>query len=80
MHTVIRNTILDKNVMVEAGATIGGEGGSVARGLTAHQHGITVIGKGSIVDPEAQTSLSPGDLLAGSRPDNRHLILNPQID
>ncbi len=42
--TVIRNTILDKNVIVTDGATIGVEGGSVARGLTAHQDGITVIG------------------------------------
>ena len=46
---VISNTILDKNVVVTDGATVGVEGGSVTRGLTAHQHGITVIGKGSIV-------------------------------
>jgi glucose-1-phosphate adenylyltransferase len=47
--TVISNTILDKNVTVTDGATIGVEGGSVTRGLTAHEHGITVIGKGSVV-------------------------------
>ena len=47
--TVISNTILDKNVTVTDGATIGVEEGSVTRGLTVHEHGITVIGKGSIV-------------------------------
>ncbi len=50
--TVISNTILDKNATVTDGATIGVEGRSVTRGLTAHQHGITVVGKGSIVERE----------------------------
>jgi glucose-1-phosphate adenylyltransferase len=49
-HAVVQNAILDKNVVIEAGATVGvDKEHDRARGLVVSSGGITVVGKGQVV-------------------------------
>jgi glucose-1-phosphate adenylyltransferase len=49
-HAVVENAILDKNVVVEEGATVGvDKEHDRARGLVVSSGGITVVGKGQVV-------------------------------
>ena len=51
-HSVVRNAILDKNVAVLAGATVGVDKDyDQARGFVVSAGGITVVGKGQVVAP-----------------------------
>ena len=51
-HAVVENAILDKNVVVEEGATVGvDKDRDRARGFTVSSGGITVVGKGQVVAP-----------------------------
>jgi glucose-1-phosphate adenylyltransferase len=51
-HAVVENAILDKNVHVQEGATVGvDKEHDRARGLVVSDGGITVVGKGQIVKP-----------------------------
>jgi glucose-1-phosphate adenylyltransferase len=51
-HAVVRNAILDKDVAVLAGATIGvDKEHDRARGFTVSAGGVTVVGKGQVVAP-----------------------------
>jgi glucose-1-phosphate adenylyltransferase len=51
-HAVVRDTILDKNVAVLAGATVGvDKEHDRARGFMVSVGGITVVGKGQVVAP-----------------------------
>lgn len=51
-NATIRRAILDKNVVVEAGASVGVDHArDLARGFTVTETGITVVGKGSRVVP-----------------------------
>jgi glucose-1-phosphate adenylyltransferase len=51
-HAIVENAILDKNVCVQAGATVGvDKEHDRARGLVVSDGGITVVGKGQIVKP-----------------------------
>jgi glucose-1-phosphate adenylyltransferase len=51
-HAVVRNAILDKNVAVLAGATVGVDKEyDQARGYVVSAVGITVVGKGQVVAP-----------------------------
>ena len=51
-HAVVRNAILDKNVAVPAGATVGVDKDyDQARGFVVSAGGITVVGKGQVVAP-----------------------------
>jgi glucose-1-phosphate adenylyltransferase len=51
-HAVVRNAILDKNVAVLAGATVGvDKEHDQARGFVVSAGGITVVGKGQVVAP-----------------------------
>ena len=51
-HSVVRNAILDKNVAVLAGATVGvDKEHDQARGFMVSAGGITVVGKGQVVAP-----------------------------
>ena len=51
-HAVVRNAILDKNVAVLAGATVGVDKEyDQARGFVVSAGGITVVGKGQVVAP-----------------------------
>ena len=50
-HAVIENAILDKNVVVGEGATVGvDKDHDRARGLVVSGGGITVVGKGQTVE------------------------------
>ena len=49
-HAVVENAILDKNVVVAEGATVGvDKEHDRARGLVVSSGGITVVGKGQVV-------------------------------
>jgi len=51
-HAVVRDAILDKNVAVQAGATVGvDKEHDRARGFVVSAGGITVVGKGQVVAP-----------------------------
>ncbi len=51
-HAVVENAILDKNVVVLAGATVGvDKDHDRARGLVVSPGGITAVGKGQVVAP-----------------------------
>jgi glucose-1-phosphate adenylyltransferase len=51
-RAVVRNAILDKNVVVRAGATVGVDAERDAgRGFTLSEGGVTVVGKGRVVEP-----------------------------
>jgi glucose-1-phosphate adenylyltransferase len=51
-HAVVENAILDKNVVVGEGATVGvDKDHDRARGLVVSSGGITVVGKGQTVEP-----------------------------
>jgi glucose-1-phosphate adenylyltransferase len=51
-HAVVRDAILDKNVAVRAGATVGvDKEHDRARGFVVSAGGITVVGKGQVVAP-----------------------------
>jgi glucose-1-phosphate adenylyltransferase len=51
-HAVVENAILDKNVVIAEGATVGvDKEHDRARGLVVSDGGITVIGKGQVVTP-----------------------------
>jgi glucose-1-phosphate adenylyltransferase len=51
-HAVIENAILDKNVVVQEGATVGvDKDHDRARGLVVSTGGVTVVGKGQVVAP-----------------------------
>jgi glucose-1-phosphate adenylyltransferase len=51
-HAVVRDAILDKNVAVQAGATVGvDKEHDRARGFVVSSGGITVVGKGQVVAP-----------------------------
>ena len=51
-HAVVQDAILDKNVTVLAGATVGvDKEQDRARGLTVSSGGITVVGQGQVVPP-----------------------------
>lgn len=51
-HAVVEHAILDKNVMVLEGATIGvDKEHDLARGFAVSAGGITVVGKGQVVEP-----------------------------
>jgi glucose-1-phosphate adenylyltransferase len=51
-HAVVENAILDKNVIVAEGATVGvDKKHDRARGLVVSEGGITVVGKGQVVMP-----------------------------
>jgi glucose-1-phosphate adenylyltransferase len=51
-HAVVENAILDKNVVVLEGATVGvDKDRDRARGLVVSADGVTVVGKGQVVAP-----------------------------
>jgi glucose-1-phosphate adenylyltransferase len=51
-HAVVRNAILDKNVVVTRGASVGVDSEhDRARGFTVSAGGITVVAKGQVVAP-----------------------------
>jgi glucose-1-phosphate adenylyltransferase len=51
-HAVVENAVLDKNVVIAEGATVGvDKERDRARGLVVSEGGITVVGKGQIVTP-----------------------------
>ena len=51
-NAVVRKAILDKDVVVEAGASVGVDhDADRARGFTVTETGITVVGKGVRVTP-----------------------------
>src|SRR5579871_3697946 len=51
-HAVVENAILDKNVVIAEGATVGvDKEHDRARGLVVSHGGITVVGKGQVVRP-----------------------------
>ncbi len=51
-HAVVQNAILDKNVVIAEGATVGlDKDHDRARGLVVSSGGITVVGKGHVVEP-----------------------------
>jgi glucose-1-phosphate adenylyltransferase len=51
-HAVVHNAILDKNVTVQEGATVGvDKQRDRARGLVVSSGGITVVGRGQVVQP-----------------------------
>jgi len=51
-HAVVENAVLDKNVVIAEGATVGvDKDRDRARGLVVSEGGITVVGKGQIVTP-----------------------------
>jgi glucose-1-phosphate adenylyltransferase len=51
-HCVVENAILDKNVVVSDGATVGvDKEHDRARGFTVSSGGITAVGKGYVVKP-----------------------------
>ena len=51
-HAVVRNTILDKNVVVTQNASVGvDKEHDRARGFVVSAGGITVVGKGQVVAP-----------------------------
>jgi glucose-1-phosphate adenylyltransferase len=51
-RAVVRNAILDKNVVVRAGATVGVDAERDAeRGFTVSAGGVTVVSKGRVVEP-----------------------------
>jgi glucose-1-phosphate adenylyltransferase len=51
-HAVVRNAILDKNVVVTRGASVGVDSErDWARGFVVSSGGITVVGKGQVVAP-----------------------------
>ncbi len=51
-HAVVEHAILDKNVVIQEGATVGvDKEHDRARGLTVSPGGVTVVGKGQVVVP-----------------------------
>ena len=51
-HAVVENAILDKNVVVQEGATVGvDKEHDWARGFVVSSGGVTVVGKGQVVRP-----------------------------
>jgi glucose-1-phosphate adenylyltransferase len=51
-HAIVENAILDKNVFVAEGATVGvDKEQDRARGFIVSSGGITVVGKGQVVRP-----------------------------
>ena len=51
-HAVVENAILDKNVIVPEGAKVGvDKEHDRARGFAVSADGITVVGKGQLVEP-----------------------------
>ena len=65
-HTVVENAILDKNVVVGDGTTVGvDKDHDRARGLFVSKGGITVVGKGRVIDELGVAGHHP----PGPRPD-----------
>jgi glucose-1-phosphate adenylyltransferase len=51
-HAVVKNAILDKNVVVLEGAKVGvDKEHDRTRGFTVSEGGVTVVGKGQVVTP-----------------------------
>jgi glucose-1-phosphate adenylyltransferase len=51
-HAVVEHAILDKDVVILKGATVGmDQEHDRARGLTVFPGGVTVVGKGQVVAP-----------------------------
>jgi glucose-1-phosphate adenylyltransferase len=51
-HAVVENAILDKNVVVLEGASVGvDKEHDQARGFVVSSGGITAVGKGQVVEP-----------------------------
>ena len=51
-HAVVENAILDKHVVVQEGAAVGvDQEHDRERGFTVSEGGVTVVGKGQVVEP-----------------------------
>ena len=67
-YAVVENAILDKNVVVMEGATLGvDKEHDRARGFVVSGGGVTVVGKGQVVTPERWPPQRPGQQGVPSR-------------